>query len=499
MCDSQEAQNEFEEATREDLRVMMDREYANIKLDLIDDQRQFLLAYRTEHGRFPNVEEFSELYESFKTAAEETAKPPLDKNSSPKEKSKSAGTNSTKAPPNLNQPSKTGEKNCLEELFKLSQEFESTWRPRIATLDERHDKTRNTLLPMIELRAQEEVKKKILVELENLIAVFDKPKTTAKASTTKKSAKSTLPCTTPPVERTEEAKDEIIVLKVIGLREATMDDSVDNNTGKTAEIGKNSKVPKYSAAQGLLGDTDDLLPDLVNDGILKKIKPAKMSDFILEYEKRNDMISSFEVKQQLLENCILPLGCDFLKKNSPFAARSLLLFGPHGTGKSLLARVIATETGSAFFDISHAVTASLYNEDKLGPAMLVHKTFLVAQECAPSVIYVDKVEEVFATLPKQKKSQTVVADPESTPMAAQVHPSRIKKELIAHVNRIINCGPDSLPLDRVLIIGCTTNPFGNPVEAELLNFFDEKIYLGLPNSSTRISMLEVVDSLQIVI
>ena len=58
-----------------------------------------------------------------------------------------------------------------------------------------------------------------------------------------------------------------------------------------------------------------------------------------------------DIKRTVIEYCILPLGSEFVHKNSPLI-KTVLLYGASGTGKTMLSHAIATETGSIFIDLS---------------------------------------------------------------------------------------------------------------------------------------------------
>jgi len=94
----------------------------------------------------------------------------------------------------------------------------------------------------------------------------------------------------------------------------------------------------------------------------------------------------------------------------------------------MFARAIATEIGATFFDLSPAVIEGKYLMAKTGAALLIYKTFLVAQEMAPSVIYIDNIDQVVQGKKKKGKSD---ADA----------PDRIKKDLIAMIKQIRRKNP----------------------------------------------------------
>jgi ATP-dependent 26S proteasome regulatory subunit len=132
--------------------------------------------------------------------------------------------------------------------------------------------------------------------------------------------------------------------------------------------------------------------------------------------------SMAQVRQNLTEYAILPNGSSFVKSRVPHI-RSILIYGPKGVGKTMLAETIANELGAIFINLSPKILqAATIAAGKTGPTKLMHIAFQVAKNPVrgPAVIYIDECETILQGGKKKGKSGD--------------GPDRFKKDLQARVH-----------------------------------------------------------------
>jgi hypothetical protein len=309
-----------------------------------------------------------------------------------------------------------------------------------------------------------------------------------------------------PVEvQVRQQVDEMLVLQLVNIKaqlEAAASAGKKGKKGKKGKgkkggkKGKKGKKDKGKKGKPLPGEKiaelkgrapDSFLSVLVEHQIVHAPRPGvRVRDFVgsfnflgtvYQHSERRDRFgnwvpqdpSAAQLRQSLTEYGVLPLGSPFIRARTPLV-RSIMLYGPRGSGKTMLVSALANETGALVLNLSPSNLVGKF-AGKTGPTKLVHMAFVLAKAATlqPLIIYIDECEQVFAGGGGKKSKASANAD----------GPARFKKDLLLYIKAALE------PSDRVLVIGTSCDPSTAEVK-DLRNFFDKFLHVPYPDYASRV-------------
>ncbi|XP_047316627.1 uncharacterized protein LOC124920228 isoform X2 [Impatiens glandulifera] len=183
-----------------------------------------------------------------------------------------------------------------------------------------------------------------------------------------------------------------------------------------------------------------------------------------------DDIGALEnVKDTLKELVMLPLQRPelFTKGHLTKPCKGILLFGPPGTGKTMLAKAVATEAGANFINISmSSITSKWFGEGE----KYVKAVFTLASKISPSVVFVDEVDSMLGRRENPSEHEAM---------------RKMKNEFMTNWD-----GLRTKDKERVLVLAATNRPFD--LDEAVIRRLPRRLMINLPDSTNREKIMRVV-------
>jgi transitional endoplasmic reticulum ATPase len=207
---------------------------------------------------------------------------------------------------------------------------------------------------------------------------------------------------------------------------------------------------------------------------MKDVTPSAMREVYLEIPdvKWNDVGGLEEIKRELQEAVEWPLRYpDLYKELNHTLTKGILLHGPSGTGKTLLAKAVATEAEANFVSVKGPELVSKWvGESERG----IREIFRRARQAAPCVIFFDEIDTIASTRGGGIEGET----------GGYGGSARMLSQLLTEMDGVQE-------LHGVVVIAATNR--ADMIDTALLRpgRFDKIVYVPNPDKKTRVKILEI--------
>lgn len=180
-----------------------------------------------------------------------------------------------------------------------------------------------------------------------------------------------------------------------------------------------------------------------------------------------------DIIEELEESVIHPLTMPHLYSSTSSlltAPSGVLLYGPPGCGKTMLAKALASESGACFINLHiSTLTEKWYGDSN----KLVNAVFSLARKLQPAIVFIDEIDAVLGT----RRS----GEHEASGM--------VKAEFMTHWDGLTSANPTGEP-QRIVVLGATNRI--QDIDEAILRRMPKKFPVTLPPMAQRLRILSII-------
>ena len=254
-------------------------------------------------------------------------------------------------------------------------------------------------------------------------------------------------------------------------------DSIDNDEEAQKDDGRNRRPRKEDIVLNQWEQAvamDIVAPDdipVTFEGGVHGISIPRSSDtdlyLFLDIGGLGDII------EELKESVIYPLTLPHLYSSTSSllsAPSGVLLYGPPGCGKTMLAKALAHESGATFINLHISTLTEKWFGDS---NKLVKAVFSLAAKLEPSIVFIDEIDALLGT----RRSGEHEAS------------GTLKAEFLTLWDGLTSANPSGRP-QRIVVLGATNRM--QDIDVAILRRMPKKFAVSLPTSAQRLRILRLI-------